>query len=298
MPLGRVAGAIAPLAAETRAIIHRRCDALIAPRAPVAGLAFDRPHVMGVLNVTPDSFSDGGSDRDPVAVSRAMAVAGASLIDVGGESTRPGAADVSLSDELARVTPVLRGLAGLPVSIDTRKAAVMAAALDAGAVLVNDVSALTHDSAATALIAARGAPVVLMHAQGTPATMQLAPHYDDVVADVFDWLEARIAAATAAGIARTAIVADPGIGFGKTVAHNAALLRNLAAFHALGVPLLLGASRKAVIPKLAGDASDPADRLGGSIALALHGVAQGVQIVRVHDVAATVQAVRLWRAVA
>ncbi len=229
-----------------------------------------------------------------------MVGAGASLVDVGGESTRPGAADVAVTEELARVMPVLAGLAGdrLPLSIDTRKAAVMAAALDAGAVLVNDVSALTFDPAALALVAARGCPVVLMHAQGTPATMQVAPHYADVVADVFVWLEARIAACVAAGIARDRIVADPGIGFGKTTAHNRALLRHLGAFHGLGVPLLLGASRKALIARLAGDEAPADRRLGGSLALALHGVAHGVQIVRVHDVAATVQAVRLWQAVA
>ncbi len=253
---------------------------------------------MGVLNVTPDSFSDGGRGGDPVAAAKAMAAAGASLIDIGGESTRPGASDVPVADELARVGPVLAGAAGLPLSIDTRKAAVMAAALDAGAVLVNDVSALTHDPAAMALVAARRAPVVLMHAQGTPATMQLAPRYDDVVADVFDWLEARIAACVGAGIDPAAIVADPGIGFGKTPAHNTALLANLAAFHGLGVPLLLGASRKAVIAKLAGDQSAPSERLGGSLALALRALAQGVQIVRVHDVAETVQAVRVWQAIA
>ncbi len=173
----------------------------------------------------------------------------------------------------------------------------MAAALDAGAELVNDVSALTFDPAAFALVAARRCPVVLMHAQGTPATMQAAPHYDDPVADVFDWLEARIAACVAAGIDRARIVADPGIGFGKTAAHNAALLRGIATFHALGVPLLLGASRKAVIARLAGDDAPVEGRLGGSVALALHGIAHGVQIVRVHDVAETVQAVRVWRTV-
>ncbi len=261
----------------------------------------DRPHVMGIVNVTPDSFSDGAlrpGGGDPVAAARAMVTAGASLIDVGGESTRPGAADVPLADELARVMPVLGALTGLPVSIDTRKAGVMAAALDADAALVNDVSALTYDPAALSLIAARCASVVLMHAQGTPATMQAAPAYDDVVADVFDWLAARIAACVAGGIARERIVADPGIGFGKTPAHNAALLQGLAAFHGLGVPLLLGASRKAVIPRLTGDGSGVGQRLGGSVALALHGIARGVQIVRVHDVAATVQAIAVTRAVA
>ncbi len=287
---------IAALPAESRARVATLCDALVAPRAPIAGLAFDRPHVMGIVNLTPDSFSD-ARPADPVAAARAMVAAGAAIVDLGGESTRPGAVDVPVADELARVAPVLAALRGTPLSIDTRKAAVMAAALDAGVALVNDVSALTYDPAALPLLAARGAPVVLMHAQGTPATMQVAPHYDDVVADVFDWLAARIAACVAGGIDRRRIVADPGIGFGKTPAHNAALLRGLGAFHGLGVPLLLGASRKAVIPRLTGDgsASGGATRRV-SLALALHGVAHGVQIVRVHDVAETVQAVRLSQA--
>jgi dihydropteroate synthase len=253
---------------------------------------------MGIVNVTPDSFSDGGAGGDPVAAARVMAAAGASVIDLGGESTRPRADPVTLDDELARVEPVLAGLkgSGLTVSIDTRKAAVMAAALDAGAAIVNDVSALSHDPAALALVAARGCPVVLMHALGTPATMQDAPAYDDVLRDVFDWLESRIAACVAAGIDRSRIIADPGIGFGKTLEHNLALLRSVAMFHGLGVALLLGVSRKKLIGSLSDDA--PVDaRLGGSLALALHGVAHGVQIIRVHDVAATVQAIRLWRAV-
>ena len=271
-------------------------DALVAPRTTIAGLAFDRAHVMGIVNVTPDSFSDGGQGGDPVAAAHAMAAAGASVIDVGGESTRPRAAAVTLDEEMARVTTVLSGLHGLTVSIDTRKAAVMAAALDAGAQLVNDVSALTHDPAALGLVAARGCPVVLMHAQGTPQTMQDNPVYADVVRDVFDWLEARIAACAAAGIASARIIADPGIGFGKTLEHNLALLRGVGMFHGLGVPLLLGASRKKLIGTLSGDAP-VGERLGGSIALALQGIAHGVQIVRVHDVAETVQAVRLAQAV-
>lgn len=297
VPLSEIRSAIAPLPTETRATIAHRCDALIAPRTEIAGLTFDRPHVMGIVNVTPDSFSDGGAE-DPAGAARAMIAAGASVIDIGGESTRPGATEVPLNEELARVLPVLAALAngGSPLSIDSRKAAVMAAALDAGATLVNDVSALTFDPAALALVAARGCPVVLMHAQGTPATMQVAPVYDDVVADVFDWLEARIAACVAAGINRARIVADPGIGFGKTATHNAALLRDLAAFHGLGGPLLLGASRKAVIARLAGDSAPVGQRLGGSLALALHGVACGVQIVRVHDVPETVQAMRVTMA--
>jgi dihydropteroate synthase len=271
-------------------------ERLTAVRVPVAGLPPARPAVMGILNVTPDSFSDGGRHvgAGAVAAAQAMAAAGADLVDVGAESTRPGAAEVPLEAELARLQPLLAGLAGLAWSIDTRKAGVMAAALDAGAALVNDVSALGHDPAALALVAARGCPVVLMHAQGTPETMQLAPHYEDVLLDVYDWLEARIAACVAAGVARDRIIVDPGIGFGKTLAHNLALLRGLTLFHGLGVPMLLGASRKALISRLAGEV--PADaRLPGSLALALHGAACGVQMVRVHDVAETVQALTVWR---
>ncbi len=299
MALGALTAASADLPADVRARIAALLEALVAPRADIAGLRFDRPHVMGIVNVTPDSFSDGGLGGDPVAAALTMAAAGASVIDIGGESTRPRAAPVALEEELVRVRPVLAGLAGagLTLSIDTRKTAVMAAALDAGAAIVNDVSALTHDPRALALVAQRQCPVVLMHAQGTPQTMQDDPVYDDVVRDVFDWLESRIASCVAAGIDRRQIVADPGIGFGKTLDHNLALLRDVALFHGLGVPLLLGVSRKKLIGTLSHDAP-VGERLGGSLALALHGVARGVQLVRVHDVAATVQAVRLWQAVA
>jgi dihydropteroate synthase len=224
-----------------------------------------------------------------------MAAAGADIVDIGAESTRPRAAPVDAATESARLSPVLAGLNGINWSIDTRKAAIMAQALDAGAALVNDVSALGHDPAALALVAARGCPVVLMHAQGDPQTMQEAPRYDDALLDVYDWLAARIDACVAAGIDRRRIIADPGIGFGKGLAHNLALLRGLSLFHGLGVPLLLGASRKALIGRVAGDVP-PDARLPGSLALALHAAAQGVQIVRVHDVAETAQALAVWRA--
>ena len=270
---------------------------LTAMPAPITNLDFSRPSIIGVLNVTPDSFSDGGcraTPRDTADTARAMIAAGATLVDVGGESTRPRAPLVSLDEELTRVSPVLAALADTPFSIDTRKAAVMARALDAGAALVNDVSALTHDPAALALIAARGCPSVLMHAQGTPQTMQDAPVYDDVLLDVYDWLESRIDACLSAGIDRAKIIVDPGIGFGKTLAHNLELLRGLSLLHGLGCPILLGVSRKKMIGRLSG--AEVADRLPGSLALALHGLGQGVQLLRVHDVAATVQAVRLWEA--
>ncbi len=273
------------------------CTALTAPRARRPFLPADgRTAVMGILNVTPDSFSDGGRHADAavaVAAAHAMRAAGADLIDVGAESTRPRAPRIDTATEQARLVAVLPGLGGLPWSIDTRKAAVMATALDAGALLVNDVSALGHDPEALALVAARGVPVIVMHAQGDPQTMQKAPTYADALLDVFDWLAARIAACEAAGIPRTRIIADPGIGFGKALDHNLALLRGLPLFHGLGVPLLLGASRKQLIARIAGDIP-PEQRLPGSLALALHAAACGVQIVRVHDVPETVQALTVW----
>lgn len=276
---------------------------LIAPRPPLrlgqGTIPLDRPQVMAILNLTPDSFSDGGRHADPgtaAASGVAMLAAGAALLDIGGESTRPGAATVREGDEIARVVPVIERLAhgGAAVSIDTRKAGVMAAALDAGAGLANDVSALGYDAGSAALIAARGCPVVLMHHQGKPASMQRAPAYGDVLIEVYDWLEARIAAAEAAGIARSNILIDPGIGFGKGLRHNLALLNGLSLFHGLGCAIVLGASRKSLIGALA-DGAGVEDRLGGSIALALFGAAQGVQIVRVHDAVETVQALRVWQ---
>ena len=277
---------------------------IAAPRAPlILGeriVRLDQPQVVGILNATPDSFSDGGVHEDPEAAAdagHAMSAAGAAIIDIGGESTRPGAKAVWEGDEAKRVLPVVERLArsGTAVSIDTRKAAVMEAALAAGAALVNDVSALTWDPRSAETVARAGCPIVLMHHQGAPETMQKAPHYDRPVPfEVYDWLEERIAAAVAAGIDRTKIVLDPGIGFGKTVQHNLQLLNGLSLFHGLGCPLMLGASRKRMIGALAGEA--PADRrLAGSLALALKGAEQGVQLLRVHDVPETVQALRLWR---
>ena len=271
---------------------------LTAPRAAIAGLPPGRTAVMGILNVTPDSFSDGGRNAAPdvaIAAARALVAAGADIVDIGAESTRPRAPLVDLATESARLAAVLPGLAGINWSIDTRKAAIMDQALTAGAALVNDVSALGHDPAALALVAARGCPVVLMHAQGNPDVMQDAPRYENALFDVYDWLAARISQCEAAGIARHHIIADPGIGFGKDISHNLALLRGLSLFHGLGVPLLLGASRKQLIARIAGDVP-PDARLPGSLALALHAAAQGVQLVRVHDVAETVQALAVWQA--
>jgi dihydropteroate synthase len=254
---------------------------------------------MGILNMTPDSFSDGGRNAD-VAVAAAAAVSmaaeGAAIVDIGGESTRPGAATVWEGDEIARVAPVLDRLrpSGLALSIDTRKSAVMADALARGAGMVNDVSGLTYDDRAMATVADAACPVVIMHAQGDPTTMQDAPRYDDALLDVYDWLEARVAAAVAAGIARERIIVDPGIGFGKSVRHNLELLNGLSLLHGIGVPILVGASRKRIIGALSNEATVD-KRLGGSLALVMTALAQGVQLVRVHDVAETVQALRVWR---
>jgi dihydropteroate synthase len=284
---------LAPVAEVPDAVLAR----LTAPRAALAGLAMDRPQIMGILNVTPDSFSDGGRFLDPAAAlaqAQGMVADGASLLDIGGESTRPGAAEVPVAEEIARTEPVIAALrgAGLPLSIDTRKAAVARAALAAGAGIVNDVSALTFDPGLAGVVAAAEVPLVLMHARGTPSTMQDDPVYDDVLLDVYDWLEGRIAVAEAAGIARGRIVVDPGIGFGKTAAHNLALIRGLSLFHGLGCPLLLGASRKRFIGTVSGE--EQADRrVAGSLA----GAAQGVQLLRVHDVAETRAALALWRAI-
>jgi len=253
---------------------------------------------MGVLNVTPDSFSDGGRHADPrraVAVGQAMVEAGADIVDVGGESTRPGAPPVSPGEEQTRVVPVIRGLAaaGVMVSIDTRNAATMAAALDAGAAIVNDISALTHDPHAAALVAARGCPVVLMHMRGDPATMNARATYADIAREVMDELAARIAAAEQAGIAREAIAIDPGIGFAKLAPHSLELLRRLPELAALRRPILVGVSRKSFIGRL-GDEPDPRRRLPGSLAAGLFALSHGAHILRVHDVPETIQALKLW----
>jgi dihydropteroate synthase len=278
-------------------VLHR----LTAPRPAFAELTMGRPRLMGILNVTPDSFSDGGRFLGAeAAVTQALAMAeGAEIIDIGGESTRPGAVEVPVSEEIARTIPVIRALrdGGLaaPISIDTRKAQVAEAALQAGATIVNDVSAFDFDPALGPLVSRSGVPVVLMHAQGVPASMQDDPRYGDVLLDVYDALAARLARAEALGIDRARIVLDPGIGFGKTLEHNLTLLRGLSLFHGLGCPILLGTSRKRFIGSI-GRAPDAQDRAPGSIATALAGFAQGVQIVRVHDVPETRQALRLWQA--
>ena len=257
---------------------------------------------MGVLNLTPDSFSDGGRFSDPagaLAQARRLIVEGADLIDIGGESTRPGAEPVPAEEEIARVVPLIAALAAeteIPISIDTLKPQVARAAITAGARIWNDVSALAAPGAPE-LAAELGCRVVLMHMQGEPRTMQAAPRYDDVVAEVTAWLAARAEAAMAAGVAREAIWLDPGIGFGKTLAHNLALLAHLDTLVALGFPVLLGASRKSFLKAIDPAAAVAQDRLPGSLAVALAGAAAGVACVRVHDVAETRQALRTWAAI-
>ena len=262
-------------------------------------IRLDQPQVMGIVNATPDSFSDGGQFADAAAAAAAgaeMAAQGAAIIDVGGESTRPGAKLVWEGDEIERVIPVVSQLArsGAAVSIDTRKADVMTAAIDVGAQMINDVSALTYDGRSAGVIAASSVPIVLMHHKGAPETMQDDPRYDDALVEVYLWLEERIAAAEEAGIDRNRILIDPGFGFGKNVAHNLELMNGLALFHSLGCPIVVGASRKRTIGALSNEA--PVDRrLGGSIAFALKAAEQGAQLLRVHDVFETVQALRVWR---
>jgi len=265
-----------------------------AAAASWAGLALDRPRLMGVVNATPDSFSDGGDRLDPgaaVAAGVRMAEEGADLVDVGGESTRPGAAPVDPEEEWRRVGPVLAGLAraGVRVSVDTRNAATMRRAIDAGAAVVNDVTALAGDPGALAAVAASGVSACLMHMRGDPRTMQDDPGYADVVAEVRGFLDGRVRACLDAGIGRERICVDPGIGFGKTDDHNLALIRAAGAFAGLGVAVLYGVSRKSLVARLSrGEA--PKDRLPGSIAAGLAALDAGAHWLRVHDVAATAQA--------
>ena len=282
--------------ADDRNLASAVMDRLLAPRDPFAGLSMTAPRLMGILNVTPDSFSDGGRHNAParaIAAARAMQDAGAAIIDIGGESTRPGAAPVTHNQELARVLPVLAGLrdSGAVLSIDTRHAEVMRRAVAGGADIINDVGALRGDGAVDAAAAA-GVPVVMMHMQGTPETMQADPQYGFAPVEILEFLEARIQAAEAAGIPRALMAIDPGYGFGKTVTHNLQLINWTAMLHMLGVPILIGASRKSSIAKIsAGEDAD--QRLPGSLALAMAVLRQGAQMLRVHDVGETMQAVKV-----
>ena len=274
------------------------------PRLDCAGraLILDRPRVMGIVNVTPDSFSDGGEHFDAgaaIAHGLALAAEGADILDVGGESTRPGALEVPVEEELRRTIPVVEALSrqlAIPVAIDTSKPEVMRAAVAAGAGMINDVYALRRDGALEAA-AALGVPVVLMHMQGEPRDMQANPDYDDVVGEVHRFLAERIFAAEMAGIDRKRIVVDPGFGFGKTGAHNLQLLAQLQRFTELGVPVLAGLSRKKTIGEVTGR-DDPRARVHGSVAAHLVAAQRGATLLRVHDVAATVDALKVWNAVA
>lgn len=286
---------------ERAATLHARITAARAPwTLGERVLRFDQPQVAGILNVTPDSFSDGGAlQDDPAAAAAAgidMAARGAAIIDLGGESTRPGSAPVWEGDEAKRVVPVCERLVagGAIVSVDTRKAAVMEAAIAAGAHIVNDVSALLWDDRALDVVAKAAVPVILMHSPDPAKGPHGGNGYRNVLTEVFDWLEARVAAVTAAGIDRARIMVDPGIGFGKGLAENLTLINGLALFHGLGCPIMLGASRKRLVGALSNEAP-VSERLGGSIALALKGAELGAQSLRVHDVAESVQAIRVWR---
>jgi dihydropteroate synthase len=290
---------------SVRAEIKMLLARIESPRQPLSlnnGLLINwqEPVIQGVLNVTPDSFSDGGEHAElgqALSHARQMISAGADIIDVGGETTKPGAKAVSIEGEKSRVLPAIRRLAPLniPLSIDSRNAEVMKDAIRSGAHIINDVSALSHDRMSIDVVKKADVPVILMHAQGSPETMQDDPQYDHVLLDIYDYLERRIKVCINAGIDKDRIIVDPGIGFGKTVEHNLAIINGLAIFHGLGVPLLIGTSRKSFIGKIAGD-EVATKRIPGSIASMLLCLEQGAQIVRVHDVEQTKQAIFVWRA--
>jgi len=278
-----------------------RGDRLLASIERQRSLAgrFAPPALMGIVNVTPDSFSDGGlfaSPDDAIAHGLRLAEEGAVILDIGGESTRPGSDGVPEDDELARVIPVVEALAaaGHMVSIDTRKASVMRAAAQAGAKIINDVSALGYDPQSLAVAAELRLPVVLMHAQGDPKTMQRNPNYEDAALDVFDWLATRIAACERAGLSRDLIIVDPGIGFGKTLTHNLEILQQMTLFHGLDVGLMIGLSRKSFMTRLTGEKT-AGQRVMGSVGGAVHAALNGAHVLRVHDVAATRQALAVVR---
>ena len=274
---------------------------LTEPRDPIAGIDWEKTRIMGIVNVTPDSFSDGGhylNAQSAIAHGTYLRHCGADILDVGGESTRPGAEAVSRREEQARVVPVIEelGQGSVPVSVDTRNARLMRRVLGKGADIINDVSALTHDDDALGVVARSGCPVVLMHARGEPETMQDEPRYENVLLEVYRYLEERIEACLTAGMERSSIIVDPGIGFGKTLDHNLVLLRNLGLFHGLGCVVLLGASRKRFIGELTGETL-PDQRVPGSLAAVFQAALQAVQIVRVHDVAQTAQCLAVAEAI-
>jgi len=283
----------------TQAAVADALSALTAPRPPFAGLTLETPRIVGIVNVTPDSFYDGGAHATraaAIAHGEALVAAGAEMLDIGGESTRPGATAPDEAEEIDRVVPVIEALAGqgVPISADTRRPAVMRAALAAGAAAINDITALAAEGAVEAVTEA-GAAAILMHMQGTPETMQRAPHYDHAPYEVFRFLEARAAACAAAGIPRARLCVDPGIGFGKTLAHNMAILASFALFHGTGCAVMAGVSRKSFIAKIL-PGTKAEERLPGSLAATLAAVGQGAQLHRVHDAAETRQALAVWRA--
>jgi dihydropteroate synthase len=304
VPLAELVAYLGRLPAELAEKARSQLSNITSPRPAlkmgVRNILLDQPRVMGILNCTPDSFSDGGKHGDDpetqAQTGGAMAAAGAAIIDVGGESTRPGAPLVWEGDEIKRVQPAIERLAnaGHAVSIDTRKAAVMEAALQAGAMMINDISALLFDDRSLEVAKASHCPIVLMHAPSQSSDPHKSDGYHDVLFDVYDWLEERVATLIDAGIARDRLLIDPGIGFGKSLADNLTLVNNLSLFHGIGCPLLFGASRKRMIGALSNEAVADA-RLGGSIFLAMKAVEQGAHIVRVHDVPETVQAIHVWR---
>jgi dihydropteroate synthase len=304
VPLAELEAHLGSLSADLAEKAWSQLSNITSPRPALKmgarNILLDQPRVMGILNCTPDSFSDGGKhgdDADALAqTGGAMAAAGAAIIDVGGESTRPGAPLVWEGDEIKRVQPAIERLAnaGHAVSIDTRKAAVMEAALQAGAMMINDISALLFDGRSLEVAKASNCPIVLMHAPSQSSDPHKSDGYHAVLFDVYDWLEERVEVLVGAGITRDRLLIDPGIGFGKSLADNLTLVNNLSLFHGIGCPLLFGASRKRMIGALSNEA--PADaRFGGSIFLAMKAVEQGAHIVRVHDVPETVQAIHVWR---
>ncbi len=276
--------------------------ALSKAREPWAGIEFHRPSIMGILNVTPDSFSDGGDHLDAaaaIAAGRAMLEAGADILDIGGESTRPGAQPVDPTEEIRRIEPVIKELAhvGARISVDTRNAVTMRAALAAGACIINDVSALTGDPESLRVAAQSGVPIVLMHMLGDPRTMQNDPVYASAPLDILDYLEKRIESCVTGGVPRSRIAVDPGIGFGKRLRHNLQVVSRLSLLHLTGCPILLGASRKSFISSAVRQGIPAKARLPGSIAAELAALDQGIQILRVHDVPETWQAVEVWRGI-
>jgi dihydropteroate synthase len=297
------AGLRKPLAlVEAQRLFPEELHRLSAAPKPWAGFDLERPLIMGIVNVTPDSFSDGGDHADTESAVRfgeALLAAGADILDIGGESTRPGSAEVSDAEEIDRVVPVIRRLAekGAVISVDTRHAAVMTAAVAAGARIINDITALTGDPNSQRAAAGSGAGIVLMHMQGEPQTMQQDPHYEDVTLDLIDYFDARLMELEKLGVPRERISLDPGIGFGKKDPHNMRLMQELAVFHGFGCPLTLGVSRKSFIGRLSRQ-EPPKQRVAGSLVAGIAGLERGIQVLRVHDVAETSQAIAIWQALA